>query len=93
VSEGDEVGPLIHTYTLYGTGLPTLFAPSPRLGSFGLHALTTAYTYREPTEGVPTFGLLLSGLAVAGLAASWRRRSACSPCCGGAAPSWRSGRR
>ncbi len=66
---------LIHTYTLYGAGLPTLFAPSPRLGSFGLHTLTTAYTYREPTEGVPTFGVLLSGLAVVGLAACWRRRS------------------
>ncbi len=64
---------LVSTYVLYGAGLPTLFAPSPRLGSFGLHALTSAYTYREPAEGVATFGVLLSGLALAGLAASWRR--------------------
>ena len=67
---------LVSTYVLYGAGLPTLFAPSPRLGSFGLHALTAAYTYRAPTEGVATFGVLLSGLALAGLAASWRRRPA-----------------
>ena len=67
---------LVSTYVLYGAGLPTLFAPSPRLGSFGLHALTSAYAYGEPTEGVATFGVLLSGLALAGLAASWRRRPA-----------------
>ena len=67
---------LASTYVRYGTGLPTLFAPSPRLSSFGLHALTSAYTYGEPAEGVVTFGVLLSGLALAGLAASWRRRPA-----------------
>ena len=53
-----------------------LFAPSPRLATFGLHGLATIYSYRQPDEGVPTFGLVLSVLAVAGLAAAWRRRSA-----------------
>ncbi len=67
---------LVSTYVLYGTGLPTLFAPSPRLDSSGPHALTAAYTYHAPDEGVPTFGVLLSGLALAGLAASRRRRPA-----------------
>ena len=67
---------LVSTYVLYGAGLPTLFAPSPRLDSFGLHALTAAYTYHAPDEGVATFGVVLTGLALAGLAASWRRRPA-----------------
>jgi len=74
---GASIAPakLTATYALYGAELPTLFAPSPRLGTFGLHALTTAYTYSQPAEGLATFGVLLSGLALAGLAASWRRRS------------------
>ena len=78
VAGGASINPakLVSTYVLYGAGLPTLFAPSPRLGSFGLHALTSAYTYHEPAEGVATFGVLLSALALAGLAASWRRRPA-----------------
>ena len=67
---------LTNTYHLYGVGLPTLLAPSPRLAFFGLRGLAAAYTYRQPAEGVATFGALLSGLALAGLAASWRRRPA-----------------
>ncbi|MGD0376811.1 MAG: hypothetical protein ABSB01_19770, partial [Streptosporangiaceae bacterium] len=67
---------LTRTYGLYGVGLPTLFAPSPRLGTFGLHALAAAYTYRQPAEGVATYGVLLGVLALAGLAISWQRRPA-----------------
>ncbi len=67
---------LVSTYVLYGAGLPTLFAPSPRLDSFGMHAMTAAYTYHAPDEGVATFGVLLTVLALAGLAASRRRRPA-----------------
>jgi len=67
---------LIRTYGVFGAGLTTLFAPSPRVGAFGLHGLASLYSYREPDEGVPTFGLLLSLLALGGLAARWRRRSA-----------------
>jgi hypothetical protein len=70
---------LTETYREYGVGVPTLFAPSPRLGhfhfgSYPLLRLATAYHYDEPSEGVPTFGVVLAGLAVAGLALTWRRR-------------------
>jgi 4-amino-4-deoxy-L-arabinose transferase-like glycosyltransferase len=67
---------LIGTYDKFGADAGGLFAPSPRLTTFGLHGLATIYSYRQPDEGVPTFGLVLSVLAVAGLAAAWRRRSA-----------------
>ena len=67
---------LIHTYGLYGAGIGALFAPSPRVAVFGLHALAAVYSYRQPNEGIPTFGLVLSLLAAGGLAASWRRGSA-----------------
>lgn len=67
---------LAANYGRYGAQLPGLFGPSPRLSDFGLSALAAAYRYRQPTEGVPTFGLALTALAVAGLAVSWRRRGA-----------------
>ncbi len=67
---------LIATYAKFGAGVGGLFAPSPRVATFGLHGLATVYSYRQPDEGVPTFGLVLSVLAAGGLAAAWRRRSA-----------------
>jgi hypothetical protein len=71
---------LTQTYRDYGVGLPTLFAPSPRLGHFHLGAyhlaqLAAAYHYAQPGEGVPTFGVVLGALAVIGLVLTWRRRS------------------
>lgn len=57
----------------YGTGLGQLFAPSPRLASFGLPAFSS---YGPVGEGMPGFGAVLTALAVAGLAARWRRCSA-----------------
>jgi hypothetical protein len=70
---------LTETYREYGAGLPAMFAPSPRLGHFHvgtypLLRLAAAYRFDEPSEGIPTFGVVLSGLAVAGLALTWRRR-------------------
>jgi hypothetical protein len=65
---------LTQTYREYGVGLPTLFAPSPRLGHFHLLQLASAYQFAEPSEGVPTFGVVLGALAVAGLVLTWRRR-------------------
>ena len=57
----------------YGTGLTVLFAPSPRIASFGL----PAPSWNSPVgEGMPGYGVVLTVLAVAGLAASWRRGSA-----------------
>ena len=65
---------LVRTYRLYGAGLPTLFAPSPRLDYFGLPGLAAGYTYDQPAESVATFGALVTLLALAGLAVGWRRR-------------------
>jgi hypothetical protein len=64
---------LTQTYREYGVGLPTLFAPSPRLGHFQLGHLAASYQFTEPTEGIPTFGIVLAVLAVIGLALTWRR--------------------
>ena len=63
-------------YTSWVANLPSLFAPSPRLGSDGLTALGHIYTSRTHLETLNTFGVVLSTLAVLGLIASWRRRSA-----------------
>lgn len=68
-------GQLAQNYTWYGATLPTLFAPSPRLADFGLGGLASAYSFNQPLEGLPTFGVVLSALALAGLAVGWRRRS------------------
>ena len=67
---------LISTYGVFGASLNGLFAPSPGVATFGLHGLAAVYSYRQPHEGVPTYGLVLSVLAAGGLAAAWRRRSA-----------------
>ena len=68
-------GQLALNNTLYGATLPSLFAPSPRLATFGLAKLAAAYSYNQPAEGLPTFGIVLSVLALLGLAVGWRRRS------------------
>jgi hypothetical protein len=62
-------------YRRLGTGLPTLFSPSPRLRSWGLGPLASGFHFTL-TEGVPTFGITLTVLALAGLVISWQRRSA-----------------
>lgn len=79
---------LAQSYIRYGVGLAGLFAPSPRIGVYGVTSLASLY-YRDGTiyqtighrlvptsEATPMFGLVLTTLAVAGLAVSWRRRSA-----------------
>lgn len=71
-----QAGLLSRTYSLYGIGLPTMVAPSPRLHDFGLGGLASAYTYRVPTESVATFGVTLTALALAGLVISRRRPAA-----------------
>ena len=57
----------------YGTALGRLFAPSPRVASFGL---PTPSGLGPGGEGMPGFGVLITVLAAGGLLASWRRRSA-----------------
>ncbi len=66
---------LARTYLLYGQGIPAMFAGSPRLHQYHLGALAAGYAYREPLEGVVTFGVVLCAAAVLGLAVTWRRRS------------------
>src|SRR5262249_15398854 len=71
-------GQLASYYAQFGASLPTLFAPSPRLGTFGLGHLASAYSYAHAPqllEGLPTFGVVLSGLAIIGCAIGWRRRT------------------
>jgi hypothetical protein len=69
---------LAHTGSSYGVGLAYLFAPSQRVGSFGLSGLAgaTASSAGSTGEGMPMFGVVLSVLALAGVAVSWRRRRA-----------------
>ncbi len=71
-------GEFASNYAQFGVSLPTLFAPSPRLGTFGLGQLASAYSYNNSEqllEGLPTFGAVLTGLALIGLAIGWRKRS------------------
>jgi hypothetical protein len=68
---------LTESYRNFGVGLPTLFAPSPRLAHFGVAPITEAYRFTDKAqrgEGIPTFGVVLAALAVTGLALRWRRR-------------------
>ena len=75
---GVPPGQLALNYAQFGVSLPTLFAPSPRLASFGLANLAHGYSYfnsEQLMEGLPTFGAVLTALALLGLAAGWRKRS------------------
>ncbi len=72
------IGQLAANYAQFGVPLPTLFAPSPRLGTFGLGHLASSYSFYNSTqvlEGLPTFGAVLSALALLGIAVGWRKRS------------------
>jgi hypothetical protein len=64
-------------YVGSGAGLAQLFAPSPRLASYGLAWLTLPYFRGGPVNLVMVgYGSVLTALALAGLAAAWRQRSA-----------------
>ena len=58
----------------FGTPLTTLFAPSPRLATFGLGAVASFYRYAPVNEAAPTFGVILTVLALLGFIVGWRRR-------------------
>jgi hypothetical protein len=77
-AESSEVsfpaGALKHGYVRYGASLTGIFAPSPRVGNYGLGAVARWYQYRVPHEAVATFGVALSLLALIGLVAYWQRR-------------------
>jgi Dolichyl-phosphate-mannose-protein mannosyltransferase len=69
---------LAHTGKNYGVGLLDLFAPSQRVGSYGLAGLASAAASVDGRvgEGMPMYGVVLTVLALGGLAVAWRRRSA-----------------
>jgi len=73
---GAAVGPQVQARwdASFGTPLPALFAPSPRLADFGLAGLASLFSYPHPREGAPTFGVALTALALLGLVVGWRRR-------------------
>jgi hypothetical protein len=64
----------------YGVSVGDLFAPTQRVGYYGLHGLAAASAScphgQRTAEGMPMFGAVLTALGLLGLAASWRRRSA-----------------
>ncbi len=65
---------LAYDYVTYGVALPQMFAPSPRLASFGLTGLSSVFYHGIKTEGVPTFGVALTALALLGAVIGWRQR-------------------
>lgn len=63
---------LAHQDIRYGVPLDSMFAPSPRTGYFGLHAVASIFHYQTRKEGIPTFGAMLTLLALVGLVVAWR---------------------
>ncbi|HEV2375748.1 MAG TPA: hypothetical protein VGS19_26730 [Streptosporangiaceae bacterium] len=64
------------SYVAYAARLPGLFAPSPRLATYGMSGLASVYQTPVNFDGLPTFGIVLTLLAVFGLVVGWRRRGA-----------------
>ena len=82
---GGKEGPstnLYGSYVHYAARLPSLFAPSPHLASYGLTGLASIYNTHmsalrqasHANEMVATFGVVLTLTALGGLIAGWRRR-------------------
>jgi hypothetical protein len=67
---------LAANYSGSGAGMVQMFAPSPRLASYGLTSLASPYYHGRPSIAVAGYGMVLSLLAVTGLAVAWRRASA-----------------
>jgi hypothetical protein len=70
-------GALAADYRSSGAALQQIFAPSPRVGAFGLKSLA-AYYYRSGPHSatITAYGVVLTALALVGLAVCWRRRNA-----------------
>jgi hypothetical protein len=64
-------------YRSSGAALQQIFAPSPRVGAFGLKSVATYYYNSGPHSATLTaYGVVLTALALLGLVVWWRRRSA-----------------
>ncbi|HEX9354874.1 MAG TPA: hypothetical protein VF933_13795 [Streptosporangiaceae bacterium] len=70
-------GALAADYRSSGAALQQIFAPSPRVGAFGLKSLAAYYYRSGPHSATFTaYGVVLTTLALFGLVVCWRRRSA-----------------
>jgi hypothetical protein len=70
-------GALAADYRSSGAALQQIFAPSPRVGAFGLKSLAAYYYHSGPHSATFTaYGVVLTALALSGLVVCWRRRSA-----------------
>jgi hypothetical protein len=77
---GGPVPPPVSGYVRDTAQLPGLFAPSPRLASYGLGVLASANTTHPGVDMIATFGVVLTALAVLGLVVSWRRSASKKLC-------------
>lgn len=65
--------PPIANYVHFAAELPSLFAPSPRLASYGLTGLASSYHAHRSFELLATFGLVLTVTAALGVLVGLRR--------------------
>ncbi len=69
-------GALADDYRNSGAALGRIFAPSPRVGFFGLKSLASIYYHAAPTSFTFTaYGVVLTALGLLGLVVGWRRRN------------------
>ena len=63
-------------YVRSGASLQEMFAPSPRVGDYGLTAVSSYYHHGPYSIVIASFGIVLTALALSGIVVSWRRRHA-----------------
>ena len=68
--------PLASDYAQSGANLQQIFAPSPRVGFFGLNVLADDYRHAGDSLTFTAYGVVLTALALLGLVVWWRRRHA-----------------
>ena len=71
-----NAGALAADYRNSGASLQQIFAPSPRVGFFGLKNVASLYLRSSPGLTFTAYGTVLTILALLGLVVCWRRRSA-----------------
>ncbi|HEY5354604.1 MAG TPA: hypothetical protein VIK57_19315 [Streptosporangiaceae bacterium] len=63
-------------YVRSGASLQEMFAPSPRVGDYGLTSVSRYYYHGPYSIVIASFGIVLTALALSGIVVSWRRRHA-----------------